>query len=250
VTPDDLVPLWQRYAAAPVSRAIHPGDRMSAHHAHDWSKYERVGVSAARVVFAALALAPTASVRRLLDFGSGYGRVARHFAALFPAARLFVADIDEQATAFCRDSFGATAVASGRDFARLDLPGELDLIWVGSVFTHIHWERMRELFASLAAALAPGGCLVATFHGPATIAVQEAQPIIHPPFWQRIMAGYEARGVGHHPYGGANGADNWGVSLITPERVAALAAGTGLCQHGHLHRGWAGFQDVGVWARA
>jgi SAM-dependent methyltransferase len=249
MTPDALADLWTGYEAAPVSRDVHPSDRMSSHHGHDWAKYELVGASAIRVVFAALSLTPTREVRRLLDFGSGYGRVSRHFQTFLPDAERFVADIDEEASGFCAERFRGIAVPSSRDFGRLDLPGDLDLIWVGSVFTHVTFDRMEQLFRSLAGRLAPGGTLVATFHGEFVIGVQKVRPIIHPPFWDRILAEYEADGVGHHPYGGANGTDNWGVSLITPAKVATLSRSTGLEQAAHLHRGWAGFQDVGVWAR-
>ena len=131
----------------------------------------------------------------------------------------------------------------------LSLPGDLDLIWVGSVFTHVTFTRMEQLFRSLAEHLAPGGTLVATFHGEFVIEVQKTRPIIHPPFWERIIADYEAQGVGHHPYGGTNGADNWGVSLISPAKTATLSKSTELQQMAHLHHAWAGFQDVGVWAK-
>lgn len=250
MTPDVLVDLWRSYTATPVSREVHPSDRMSSHHGHDWAKYEVVGVSAARVIFASLALTPTHEVRRLLDFGSGYGRVSRHLQALFPNAERFFVDIDEDASGFCADRFGGVAVPSTRDFDRLDLPGNLDLIWVGSVFTHVTFTRMEQLFRSLAERLAPGGTLVATFHGEFVIEVQRTRPIIHPPFWERIIADYEAQGVGHHPYGGANGADNWGVSLISPAKVASLSKSIEFEQMAHLHHAWAGFQDVGVWARS
>jgi SAM-dependent methyltransferase len=95
----------------------------------------------------------------ILDYGCGYGRVTRWFCAAFQNARIYVTDIDRQSAEWCAAHLPCTAIDPD------PLAGSFDLIWVGSVFTHLPAHRAGPLLERLLAALKPNGVLVLTTHG-------------------------------------------------------------------------------------
>jgi len=78
-----------------------------------------------------------ADVKACLDFGSGYGRVTRHLVARLSAPRVTACDVDRNALRFCAAEFGVKTVRSSRDVHLLRLSESYDLIFVGSVLTHV-----------------------------------------------------------------------------------------------------------------
>lgn len=252
---DKLVSLWTAYRQFAVDMAIDPSDHMF-HTGGDKSEKQRleeyawVGGTTAPVLFAVLANSLTDEVTRILDFASGAGRCARYLRAMFPEAKMYFSDIHPERVHFCARQFDGEAIVSDRDFRQLKLPANLDLIWVGSLFTHVSYPRMEALFDSLWSALGPRGTLVATFHGKHIIGFHPRMKFIRQESWDRILEQYRATGVGYESYGLENLGDV-GVSLISVERVVALGL-----RHGdarlisYTEAGWAGLQDVAAWSKA
>jgi len=104
-------------------------------------------------------------VATFLDFGCGHGRVLRWIRTEQPHIALTAADVNRQAVAFCHRAFGARALALPADPDRIRLDGRWDVIWLGSVLTHIDEARGLDLLGKLASVLEPGGVLVFTTHG-------------------------------------------------------------------------------------
>src|SRR4051812_520170 len=129
----------------PISTTIHPSDGMfkSGREEH----YRRVGEGAAKQIAAILLEQDEPEPRRILDFGCGFGRVMRHLRAIFPEATIFAADTMLAALDFCSREFRSEPVPSLRDFSKLRLPPDLDLIWAGSVMTHLPETNTRELMS-------------------------------------------------------------------------------------------------------
>jgi SAM-dependent methyltransferase len=125
-------------------------------------------------------------------------------------------------------------------------PDSFDLIWVGSVFTHLSEEEVSALLFRLADALRPNGLLVFTTHGRFSCArhfADRALELYVPGRLQndRIVAGYLNRGFGFIRHEG----QAEGVSIISPAWVhQQLAASTGLLQVYFQERGWDYHQDV------
>jgi SAM-dependent methyltransferase len=247
---DHLHTLWDAYRQRDVSRVVHPDDHMF-NSARQPSDYFYVGESAAIALASALALAPTHKVKSALDFGSGHGRVARHLRALLPEARLTFVDPKPGSADFCAEQFGGETAESQGDFATLDLPTDFDLIWAGSIFTHIDSRRMGELFRALFRSLAPNGVLVATFHGRRVIETKQLESSLTPEQWAALMEMYVRFGVGHQPYDTSWGTpEGWGLSLTKPERVLALAEQTPEARLvAFMAAAWAKFHDVCAWTR-
>src|SRR5439155_23668500 len=107
-------------------------------------------------------------LQRILDLPCGHGRVLRYLKAAFPDAHLTACDIDRGGVDFCASEFGATPVYSAEDPDQIEIEGEFDLIYSGSLLTHLdreQWTGFLDLFERL---LAPEGILIftteASFH--------------------------------------------------------------------------------------
>ena len=106
------------------------------------------------------------SVATILDFACGGGRVMRYLRAEFPEAEITGTDLYVAGLEFCAEAFGAKPIPGQLDLDDLELEGPFDLIWVGSLFTHLgndDWDRMLAMFQET---LSPGGVLVFTVYRP------------------------------------------------------------------------------------
>jgi hypothetical protein len=74
---------------------------------------------------------------------------------------------------FLRNTLGIESATVDRDVDLLALPGGFELMWVGSVVTHLEERLTRTLVQNLLAACNPGGLLAVSFHGRYAIARQE-----------------------------------------------------------------------------
>ncbi|MBA9019207.1 methyltransferase domain-containing protein [Aminobacter ciceronei] len=89
-------------------------------------------------------------VSKVLDLPCGHGRVSRHLKLLFPTAEMFYCDIDAEGADFCARTFGGTAIHSQPDLLQVGLPRSLDVIWIGSLFTHVDRKRTADWLGYLA----------------------------------------------------------------------------------------------------
>jgi SAM-dependent methyltransferase len=180
--------------------------------------YFSSGYSALFCVRRALDKAAGKSPKSILDFGCGHGRVLRSLVADFPYAGLTAADVDVTGVNFCAKMFGAIPVYVGTDFSRLVFNTRFDLIWVGSVFTHLRSERwmiLLELFRSI---LTEDGLLIFSTHG------SEVERRLREGQWRwygldaergaKILREYDKRGFGYSDY---RKSQDYGVSLSSPE---------------------------------
>lgn len=147
-----------------MDMTISPNDHMLT---ANKEAYKRTSLSALRCVQNAVKSInkPSESVKNILDFGCGYGRVLRAIKAGYPEATITACDLMEDAVKFCEETFGAVPVRGYQDLDRIELNEKYDVIWVGSVFTHLPAERWTEFIAFFERNLAPNGLLVFTVHG-------------------------------------------------------------------------------------
>jgi FkbM family methyltransferase len=176
--------------------------------------YLSCGASSINIVWSSIQLAEPTDVRSVLDFGGAYGRSLRWLRAAFPQADVAVAEIMPEAIAFCEASLGATNCwLSGMDIDALTAPMTYDLIWAGSVLTHLSADDNRRLLRKFVNWLSPGGVAVVTTHGRRVAARETGKGYIAHPLWQKILIGYRDAGFGYSDYHGQPG---WGVSIATP----------------------------------
>lgn len=236
-----------------IIRTIHPQDSM-------WqpgeSWYFAAGRSALRLVDLAVRASWLPSVTSILDLPCGHGRVGRYLRAAYPEAELFFCDIEKSGADFCAETFGGTAIHSRPELTEVALP-KVDIIWVGSLFTHVDQERMQRWLRYLCGHLNQDGMLIATFHGEWSLRMQDIYPMIDAGNWQRIVDQYRREGYGYAPYPNAANhaeecvnAQDYGISLCHPHRLLeAIRDIPDVRLAGYMERGWADNHDVAIIAK-
>lgn len=224
-----------------VTGAVHPADDMKHPEDVDGTHYARVGRSAVEAIERALTAAGRsfADVQSCLDMPCGYGRVLRLLAQEIAPQRVTACDINRQAIRFCAREFGVTPLRSSPGLDRMRL-GRHDLIWCGSLLTHLDEVRVGELLRSFADALLPDGLAIVTIHA--------EPPPAEGQFGQRrdeIERALREHGHFHVPYDSA--LFEYGHAWHTPEHICrafAAASDDGVRLVNHDPRGWDEHQDV------
>jgi SAM-dependent methyltransferase len=233
------------YRRADICRDIAPcEDMLDAGGDAALEHYLSVGRSAIYVIARAMVLSGmTTASRSVLDLPCGGGRVTRHLAAFLPKANLFVGDVNPaKVTAVCRQ-FDAQPINAG-DFSGSPAR-QFDLIWVGSLLTHLDEAAFRRALAWFSAALEPGGTAVITLLGRRHLRNSQL-PNLAPERWATMMAGYELTGFGYAPdYPGAE----VGMTLSSMSFVTRLFEDRDVRIIGYHEAGWVNDQDVIVLQR-
>lgn len=235
-----------------LDRTLSPGEQMSfGGMEHYWS----VGQSALECIEDGLIAAgrPAVSfdaapygVWTILDLPCGQGRVLRHLRRAFPAARITACDLEPEGVKFCAATFGAIPLHSADEPSEIALPADhFDLIWVGSLFTHVDapkWDRFLEVFRR---ALRPGGVLVFTTHGERAYGYMKSRAATYghgDPELEALTAGYERDGFAYARYPGQDW--NYGTTLSRKAWVAErIGACRGLRLVKSVEHGWDRHQD-------
>lgn len=104
--------------------------------------------------------------RRVLDFAAGCGRATRFLVRRCEPGTVTVAEIDPAALAFQEAAFGVGTMLSPPDAASFR-PGRVyDAVAASSFFSHLSEDRFGPWLEALWSAVAPGGILVFSTHGP------------------------------------------------------------------------------------
>ena len=157
-------------------------------------------------------------VRAIIDFPSGHGRVMRWFKLRYPNAKLYAVEVDPDALAFVSQTFGAEPVVADGNL-EMALPKDVDLIFSGSLLTHLddwQWRRFLEMSVD---ALATNGLLVFSTHGRAAAILARQR---HPIYGELIDTAelyriYEKTGFAFLPY--SSDYPTYGLTLSSPQWV-------------------------------
>jgi SAM-dependent methyltransferase len=187
----------------------------------------------------------------ILDFGAGYGRVARFLRVAFPEARIEVTDVEKAGVAWCVENLACHSMGE-------TVPqGCYDLIWVGSVITHLPEFESISLINTLKRALRPMGLLVLTTHGRVVQASLAGFASGHTDRDYQsygltredaaaIVAEYFATGYGYHNYPNQTG---YGITLTTPAWMYSRALDQQTIHMLFQEMGWDMHQDVFAFMR-
>jgi SAM-dependent methyltransferase len=208
---------------ARLRRKIMAGDHMYAE--ANPGHYFAVGASAMHCIASvAVAAGHRGDFAAVLDFACGSGRVTRWLRAAFPDARVVASDLRRDSLEWIAANLGAEPWPSAEDIGSLRPPMPFDLIWCGSLVTHLPEAAAAGLLAAFARWLAPNGLAVVSTHGRRTLENQRGgkAKYLPPELFARVAAGYEAGGYGYVDYPGRTGI---GVSVCSPAWLARTVLG-------------------------
>lgn len=214
----------------------------------DRDHYFDVGEAALHCIQIALNDAGRApgTIQRILDLPCGHGRALRFIKQAFPHAHLTACDLNADGVAFCAERFGAEPVVSNTDVDAIPLPGGFDLIWCGSLFTHLPAGQCISFLRLFQRSLAPGGLLVLTLHGPSygnAISDGRETTGLTRDQEKSLLVEYRESGFGYVDYPGQSG---YGFSLTHPSFVRAHFLTPAWRLVRHREQGWNKRQDVVV----
>lgn len=234
--------------------AIHVDDEMwrglaeSGSHQGDKARWARVhymygGRSAMRCITEGLIMADAPLPRRILDFPCGHGRVMRFLRAAFPDASLFGGDLNRGGVEFCARRFGSQPVPSQVDLEAVVLPDDIDLVWCGSLATHLDEAACLTLIRKLVDCLAPGGIAgITTCSRGMGWAQRNLFSTIEDERFESIEAQRAATGFGYADYPWSPGFGMTFVDLRWVHKVVELREDAYLLSY--AEKAWHGAQDV------
>jgi SAM-dependent methyltransferase len=200
-----------------VSLEISPNDDMAVGEARQW--YFQAGEDALKNVLWALR-DDVDKVKKVLDMPCGYGRVLRWLKVYFPEAEMTACDLNRDAVDFCANTFNVRGINSAIEFSEIDLVDQFELIWCGSLLTHLDGPQWDAFLRFATSHLEEGGTLVFTTHGriAAHLAYQN-HPLfcLEPAGLDRVLRSYEKTGFGYVNY--SDECPTYGLSLSSPAWV-------------------------------
>ncbi|HEY9219285.1 MAG TPA: class I SAM-dependent methyltransferase [Phenylobacterium sp.] len=168
----------------------------------------------------------------VLDFASGYGRLTRALTQKLSPEQIWVADIYREAIDYQRATFGVNGVYSAKSPAGLQHDRTHDLVFVGSMFSHLPAELFHAWLARLYALVAPNGVLAFTVHDETFLPPGEEM---------------DASGIRYFRFSesGSLDADIYGMSYVTEAFVGdAIARLPGAPSWRRFHKGVYENQDL------
>jgi SAM-dependent methyltransferase len=222
-------------------------------YAGNGADYFRAGLSAVDCIDHVLRAVDMSAVESVLDLPSGYGRELRFLICRFPQATFTACDIQHGAVDFCANAFGALPAYSKPDLADLSFERKFDLVWSGSLVTHLDSTATLALLRLFSRHLNKGGVAIVTTNGEFVAEQMRngASYDLQPEFIAPLLRAYVESGYGYRDYSRGQGyfefhpaGTGYGVSLTAPETIRSLAKEAELETVYFKERGWANHQDV------
>jgi SAM-dependent methyltransferase len=257
----DLMALYARafddYAERGVDRALDPDDKeWPGDEAWRVAHYFQVGADALRLIVASLVQNMRRPPQRILDFPSGSGRVTRHLRAFFPEAEIWACDLYGGHIDFCARQFGARPKKSVEDLRKLEFETDFDLVFCGSLLTHLPEQGVSAALGAVARALSPTGLAVVTFQGRHAEHIQRHKwKYVDDELFALAERQVRKKGFGFVDYRGGfrsrfNAQARYGVTLVRPSWVTQqLETDPNIRIMGYAERAWDDHQDVLVFGR-
>jgi hypothetical protein len=164
-----------------------------------------------------------------------------------PPDRITACDLDSDGVEFCAKEFGIEPLISKPDLTEVSFPRNYDLIWVGSLLTHLPVPTCVNVLDVLTSILEPAGLLVFTTHGESCL---NNLGVYGPQFvdsGQVVRDHVDRFGAYFMSYPGQT---NYGVTFLERRFVHQLASeqfASKIKSVYDVQRGWDNHQDVWAW---
>lgn len=244
-----VLPPWQYRDV--IGRIHFNDDQLSDYSMAGIQHYRSTGAGAVALVEEMLALAGRIfdDVGSCLDLGCGYGRVLRVLQTRIDPSKITACDVNVEAVRFCASEFRVKPLASDTDLRKVAFE-TYDLIWIGSLLTHMSEAYMRTLFEVLKGQLLPGGLLVFTTQGEECLDLTPYGDY-DGALQQQVRDSYATTGMAFLPYGYHTDA-NIGLAWHSPNYVRTQVTeipGPSMKLLKFSPRGWDRHQDVFAYQR-
>lgn len=114
-------------------------------------QYYDIGRRALQLIAMAGDLCDKPHYPKILDYACGHGRVLRWLKAQYPYAEITACDIDPDAVEYCASIFDVKGAVADDSFAKATFENQFDLIWCGSLLTHLDsknwWAALERMIA-------------------------------------------------------------------------------------------------------
>jgi hypothetical protein len=249
----DLITRYHRAMRNP-DETISTSDEMWNGLGKDYAEYARLhymygGRSAMKCIVDALLVADAAPPKSILDFPSAHGRVTRFLHQAFPESELWAGDLNAEGVDFCVERFGAKPFYSSTDLSAVTFPRKFDLIWCGSLASHLPEDQCRTLFNLLIHTLEDDGILCITTCGTGMqYAHENIFKAIHEDGYEKICRGLKANAFGFSPYsyryGNYTSEDSYGMAFLYPSWIEKNVLNPEIQVLLYREKAWHGAQDM------
>lgn len=208
--------------------------------------YFRAGIDAMRLVAKACDDHLPAAPQTVLDLPCGHGRVMRWLRQAYPEAQLLGCDTQRNGMEFCQRSFGSGIIEPADKPSQMATPQTADVIWIGSLFTHLPETEFVAFLKHLPNLLNEGGIVVFTTHGEEAMNRLQRGREFHLQNVDQpaIEKAHNETGFAYAPY---KKTQDYGVSFSTREFIEQhIDSIPGFKNHLESADLWCGFQDVFV----
>jgi SAM-dependent methyltransferase len=104
-------------------------------------------------------------LRSFLDFACGYGKSTRFLVQSLSPGKVWVSDIYRGAVDFQKASLGVNGFYSATNPDRIKFPQKYEVIYVGSLFSHLPAPRFKAFLSRLYGVLDDDGLIIFSTHG-------------------------------------------------------------------------------------
>jgi len=136
-------------------------------------------------------------------------------------------DIVPEAARFCKKQFNVNTAVSDTDFDKVSFPTKFDLIWSGSLLTHLDANNATELLRLFHRSLSQTGVCVFTMHGQTSVTWLDSRAETYgltEADIQKVLSDFAAQGYGYADYPGQA---KYGVSVAKRARIVQMASTVG-----------------------
>ncbi|MBK8856259.1 MAG: class I SAM-dependent methyltransferase [Opitutaceae bacterium] len=236
-------PLYD-FSRLTVDRTLAPGDGMVTAGLEE--QYFDLGRRALELIHFSSELCDKPHYPDILDLPCGHGRVLRWLRAQYDYAHITACDLDRGGVDFCASQFRANPVYSEPDLRALPFKSQFDLIWVGSLVTHLNQERWLRTLDCLVNWVRECGVVVFTTQGRtvSSLLARGRRNIAENIDKPALLEEYARTGFAYQRYFESTPAEDYGLALSSPEwLMRVLQRYPDVIMRAYLEEAW-GMQDV------
>ena len=238
------MPLYD-FSDLKIDKTISPRDTMIVPGREE--QYFEIGHRALELVEFAAKLCDKPHFPNILDYGCGYARVLRWLRPKHHYAEITACELEQSCVDFCAKHWDAIPVVSATDPATVKFDRQFDLIWCGSVLTHLDQAAWEKTFDLLIESTAECGIIILTLQGRFfASALANKQPYIADDVDKSaLLADFKANGFAYQNYFDRHDHD-YGIALTSPQWITRqIEKRTNVILRSYIEEAW-GMQDVVV----